>query len=380
MPDVLIHGDTDRSATLRHEVPLSIGDPFFYAERDGKQTIVIGAMEMPRIGKVAPQIELLPPEDFGSDELIAGGIGSLRELQLEIALRACRKLGIERATVPHTFPLDLADFLRASGVELNPDRDFFEKRRRVKNESELAGIRRAQQAANAGMSAAATLLRSAKPNGGGLEVGGEPLTVERVKRAIGDAFADHDCVADEFIVSHGPQSAIGHHMGEGVLQADEPIVIDIWPQDRESSCFADMTRTFVVGEPSDEVREWHRVCRQALDRAHEQVRAGASGRAINESVCALFQEAGYETALTKKPGEVLEDGFFHPLGHGVGLEVHEAPMLSRLETPPLVAGDVVTLEPGLYRRGYGGLRLEDLVVVTEDGGENLTDFPYDLQP
>ena len=380
MPDVLIFGDTDRSAELRHEVPLLVGDPFFYAEQDGKQTILIGAMEWPRIREVAPQIELLPPEEFGSDELVAGGIGSLEELQIEIALRACRKLGIERATVPHTFPLELADVLRAGGVELNPDRDFFEERRRVKNEAELAGIRRAQRAANAGMGAAAALLRSAKPNGAGLEAGGEPLTVERVKRAIGDAFADHDCGADEFIVSHGPQSAIGHHMGEGVIQANEPIVIDIWPQDRESSCFADMTRTFVVGEPSDEVREWHRLCKEALDRSHAQVRAGASGRAINASVCELFQEAGYPTALTKKPGEVLEDGFFHGLGHGVGLEVHEAPMLSRLETPPLVAGDVVTLEPGLYRRGYGGLRLEDLVVVTEDGGENLTDFPYDLEP
>ena len=380
MPDVLIHGDTTRSPELRHEVPLLIGDPFFYAERDGKQTIVIGAMEFPRISEVAPQIELLPPEEFGSDELIAGGIGSFHELLIEIALRACRKLGIERATVPHTFPLELADFLRAGGVELNPDRDFFAERRRVKNEAELAGIRRAQQAANAGMGAAATLLRSAKPNGSGLEAGGEPLTVARVKRAIGDAFADHDCVADEFIVSHGPQSAIGHHMGEGVIQANEPIVIDIWPQDRESSCFADMTRTFVVGEPSDEVREWHHLCKEALDRSHAQVRAGASGRAINESVCELFQEAGYKTPLTKKPGEVIEDGFFHGLGHGVGLEVHEAPMLSRLETPPLVAGDVVTLEPGLYRRGYGGLRLEDLVVVTEDGGEKLTDFPYDLAP
>ena len=380
MPDVLIFGDTARSAELRHEVPLLIGDPFLYVEHGGKLTIVIGAMEMPRISKVAPQIELLPPEEFGSDELVAGGIGSLEELQIEIALRACRKLGIGRATVPHTFPLELADFLRAGGVELKPDRDFFEERRRVKSEAELAGIRRAQVAANAGMGAAAALLRSAKPNGAGLEAGGEPLTVERVKRAIGDAFADHDCTADEFIVSHGPQSAIGHHMGEGVIQANEPIVIDIWPQDRESSCFADMTRTFVVGEPSDEVREWHRLCKEALDHSHALVRAGASGRAINKSVCELFEEAGYPTALTKKPGEVLENGFFHGLGHGVGLEVHEAPSLSRLETPPLVAGDVVTLEPGLYRRGYGGLRLEDLVVVTEDGGENLTDFPYDLTP
>jgi Xaa-Pro aminopeptidase len=380
VPDVLIFGDTDRSAELRHEVPLSIGDPFLYVEHEGKQTIVIGAMEWPRIREVAPHIELLPLEEFGSDELVAGGIGSLQELLIEVALRACRNLGIERAVVPNTFPLELADFLRAGGVELTPDRDFFEQRRRVKSEAELAGIRRAQKAADAGMGAAAAMLRAATPNGGGLEFDGKPLTVARVKRAIGDAFADHDCVADEFIVSHGPQSAIGHHMGEGVIQANEPIVIDIWPQDPASSCFSDMTRTFVVGEPADEVREWHRVCKEALDRSFEQVRAGASGRAIYASVCELVQENGYPTALSKAPGEVLEDGFFHALGHGVGLQVHEAPALSRLETSPLVAGDVVTLEPGLYRPGYGGCRLEDLVIVTEDGAERLTDFPYDLKP
>lgn len=380
MPDVLIFGDTDRSPELRHEVPLMIGDPFIYIEKDGKQTVVIGAMEMPRIEAVAPHLELLPPEEFGADELIASGLGSFHELHMEICLRACRKLGVERATVPHTFPLQLADKLRAAGLELEPNRDLFDDRRRVKNEAELAGIRRAQKAADAGMAAAAGLLRAAKANGAGIEVDGQPLTVERVKRAIGDAFADHDCLADEFIVSHGPQSAIGHHMGEGPIQPNEPIVIDIWPQDRESSCFADMTRTFVVGEPPDEVREWHRLCKEALDRSIEQIRAGASGRAINESVCEIFQAHGYKTPLTKAPGEVIEDGFFHGLGHGVGLEVHEAPSLSRMETPPLLAGDVVTVEPGLYRRGYGGLRLEDLIVVTEDGAENLTNFPYDLAP
>lgn len=380
MPDVLIYGDTVRSAELRHEVPLMIGDPFFYAERDGKQTLVISAMEMPRVREVAPHLELLPPEDFGQDDLVAEGAMSHYEIPLEIAVRATRKLGIENATVPAAFPIELADRLRAEGIVLEPDREFFAQRRRVKNEEELAGIRRAQKAADAGMRAAVELLRAATSNGGGLEVDGEPLTVERVKRAIADKFADHGCFADEFIVSHGPQSAIGHHMGEGTIQPDEPIVIDIWPQDPSSSCFADMTRTFVVGEPSDELREWHRLCKEALDRSFGQVRAGASGRAIYASVCELVQEHGFPTALTKTPGQVLEEGFFHSLGHGVGLEVHEAPSLGRLETPPLVAGDVVTLEPGLYRPGYGGCRLEDLVVVTEDGAERLTDFPYDLEP
>jgi Xaa-Pro aminopeptidase len=111
----------------------------------------------------------------------------------------------------------------------------------------------------------------------------------------------------------------------------------------------------------------------------EAVRAGAQGRALYELVCDVFHEAGYPTQLSKKEGEVLSDGFFHGLGHGVGLEVHEQPWISR-DPSSLVAGDVITLEPGLYRKGYGGVRLEDLVLVTDDGAENLTEFPYDLTP
>jgi Xaa-Pro aminopeptidase len=168
-------------------------------------------------------------------------------------------------------------------------------------------------------------------------------------------------------------------MGSGAIAPDESIVIDIWPRDRESMCFADMTRTFVVGTPSDELREYHRLVYDALQRSIEEVRADVEGRAVFTTVCELFQEAGYPTQLSKQPGEVLDSGFYHGLGHGVGLEVHEQPWLGRAPGS-MVAGDVVTLEPGLYRHGYGGVRLEDLVLVTEDGCENLTDFPYDLQP
>ena len=379
MTDVLIYADTARSPDLRHEVPLLIGDPFFYAEHDGKRYVLIGAMEIPRLRDAAPHLELIAPEELGSDELVASGADA-HELQRELAVRVCRKLGVTAAAVPPGFPLELADHLRAQGIELTPDRELFEERRRVKNDTELAGIRRAQRAAEAGMQTAAQMLRSATSNGSALQLDGEALTVERIKRAIEDAFASHGCTAEEFIVSHGEQAAIGHHMGAGSILPEEPIVIDLWPRDRESGCYADMTRTFVVGEPSDEVKEWHRLCKEALELSVEQIKDGVSGREVNKAVCELFEQHGYKTPMTKAPGEVIEDGFFHGLGHGVGLEVHEAPHLGRIEMPPLVAGDVVTVEPGLYRRGFGGLRLEDLLVVTPDGVENLTNFPYDLAP
>jgi Xaa-Pro aminopeptidase len=141
-----------------------------------------------------------------------------------------------------------------------------------------------------------------------------------------------------------------------------------------------MTRTFVVGDVPDEVREWHRLCKEALERAIAEVKAGADGRAIFETTCDIFEAAGEPTQRTKKDGEPLQDGFFHGLGHGVGLEVHEQPGLGIVSDKQLVAGDVVTIEPGLYRKGYGGVRLEDLVLVTENGAENLTQYPYDLEP
>ena len=156
-------------------------------------------------------------------------------------------------------------------------------------------------------------------------------------------------------------------------------MLDLAPRDRATGCYADMTRTFVVGEPSDELREYHRLVKEALERSTAQVRAGVNGRLLFEDVCELFHEHGYKTQLNKEPGEALSDGFFHSLGHGVGLDVHERPNLGRVGDD-LLAGDVITLEPGLYRSGYGGVRLEDLVLVTEDGPEVLTDYPYDLQP
>jgi Xaa-Pro aminopeptidase len=380
VPDVLIYADTVRSPELRHEVPLAVPDPFLYVEHAGGRTAVVSSLELPRVRELSG-IDAIALDELGRDDLIRAGVGA-DDIERELALRACRRLGIERATVPETFPLGLADHLRANGIELTPDRDFFDGRRRVKTEQELEGIRRAQGAAEAGMAAAADLLRRARTNGGGasLEVDGEPLTVERVKAAIAQAFTDHNSTYDEFIVSHGAQSAIGHEMGSGPIAAGEAIVIDLWPRDNESACYADMTRTFVVGDVPDEVADWQRLCKEALDRAIAEIRPGASGKAIFEGTCEIFEAAGYPTQRTKTPGETLEDGFFHGLGHGVGLEVHEAPGMGLISDKELVAGDVVTVEPGLYRQGFGGCRLEDLVLVTADGAENLTTFPYDLTP
>jgi Xaa-Pro aminopeptidase len=359
-------------------VPLAIGDPFLYLEREGRRVVMISSLEQPRVREGAPELEILAPEALGADELVASGLKSW-ELAQELVRRAVRHVGIERAAVPPAFPLSHADFLRASGVELDVDRDLFDDRRRSKNATEIEGMRRAQRACEAALDVARDLLRRATADGGGLDVDGEPLTSERIKRAIEQVFSEHDVTGEDMIVSHGPQSAVGHNEGSGQIRPSEPIVLDLFPKDRATGCYADMTRTYVVGEPPEEIREYHRLCKEALDRTTAEVRPGVNGSALHALACDIFHGAGYKTQLHKAPGEVLEEGFFHSLGHGVGLEVHELPSLGRIGQD-LVAGDMITIEPGLYRPGFGGLRLEDLILVTEDGYEVLTDYPYDLTP
>ena len=356
MADILIYADSIRSPEMRHEVPLTVPDPFLYAERNGERHIVVSSFEVDRVKEVAPELDTVPPEELGLDELYDQGLDR-DEIELEIVLRAARR----------------------NGIELKADRDLFTSRRRVKNEAELAGIQRAQRAAEAAMEAAREILRSAEPQNGNLVVDGETLTCERLKLVVEKVFTEHGVFADEFIVSHGAQTAVGHDMGSGPIAPNEPICFDLFPRDRESGCYADMTRTFVVGEPSDELQEFHRLCKEALERSVAAVKPGIAGNELYKITCDVFEEHGFPTLLSKQPGEVLKDGFYHSLGHGVGLEVHEQPNLGR-GPGELVAGDVIAVEPGLYRYGYGGCRLEDLVRVTEDGGETLTDFPYDLQP
>jgi Xaa-Pro aminopeptidase len=364
---VLIYGDTLRTPALRHEVPIAIGDPFLYLESNGTRAVTANALERPRLEGVGG-LEVIGLEQLGWDELVASG-KPYWEIELEVATRAVERLGLSDVRVPAEFPVGLADRLRERGIDVNGDHDEFARRRRVKSSAELAGVRRAQAAADAAMARAAELLRE----GGSLTSESVRNEMIAVCRELGTT------LAADVIVASGAAGAVGHDPGSGPLNRDEPIIIDIWPRDDESACYADMTRTFVLGDVSDELAEWHRLTREALEATRAAVRPGVNGRDVYAIACQVYEDAGIPTQRTKAEGQVLRDGFFHGLGHGVGLDVHEAPGLGRAGEE-LIAGDVITLEPGTYRQGYGGVRLEDLLLVTEDGSETLTDFPYELTP
>jgi Xaa-Pro aminopeptidase len=377
---VLIYGDTERSAELRHEVPVAILDPFLYLERDGRPIILTNVLERDRLARVVPGAELVLAGELGYYDLLRDGVPR-EEAELRIVRRAVARAGVARAAVPRGLPVQIADLLRADGVTLDVDGPLFDARRRVKSAAELAGIRRAQSAAEHGLAAGAALLRAAEVDGDRLALDGEPLTAERVRATIREACASRGAPAPADIMVVSAWSGDGHDPGSGPLPARLPIEIDLWPRDEETGCWADMTRTFVVGEVPAEVGRLRDVALAALEAARALARPGAGGRALYDAAAQVVEDAGFPTLRTHAPGETLAHGFYFGLGHGVGLEVHEAPALGLATDHHLVAGDVIALEPGVEGLdGIGGVRFEDLLLITPDGCETLTSYGYDLAP
>jgi Xaa-Pro aminopeptidase len=378
MANVLMYGDTVRYPALRHEIPLEIIDPVLFAARDGDAFVMSSSLEAARLAETLPDAELVTFDELGLFDLI--GEGKRRdEAELEVVTRALRRWGIDSAVVPSDLAVAVADWLRAEGVALDVDGRAIDARRRVKTPAELDGIRRAQRAAEAGMAVAEALIHGASRSGGRLQHDGELLTAEIVRAAVREECARHGAPTPPDIMVVSLFAGGGHDPGSGPLPADLPIEIDLWPRDEESGCWADMTRTFVCGEVSSEVAALADLAREALEAARAAARPGITGRGLYDVAADVIGRAGYPTQRTRKPGETLRHGFYFGLGHGVGLEVHEPPRLGLGGDDALVAGDVIAVEPGIEGlEGIGGVRFEDLLLITEDGSETLTDYPYDL--
>ena len=283
--------------------------------------------------------------------------------------------GVESVAVPPRFPLGTADGLREQGVTVRADDEgIVTELRAAKTDAELEHVRVAQRANEAAMARAEQLLADASIEGGRLVHDGEALTSEQVKEEIEMTLLRHGCGLDDTIVACGRDAADPHERGGGPLQAGEPIIVDIFPRHKHNRYHADMTRTFCRGEPDETIREWYELTRKSKQAALEALEPGVTGAAVHAAAAEVYEQAGLPT-LESDPE--TETGFIHSTGHGVGLEVHELPRLAP-GGGELEPGHVVTVEPGLYDPEVGGVRLEDLVVVTDDGHENLTDYEQSL--
>jgi Xaa-Pro aminopeptidase len=383
MTTLLLFGDTESSPAIRHEIPLAIGDPLMFADIDGRRAVLTSSLESSRIAGVLPDAELLDFTALGMRELAEEGHSRL-EAQREIAARAVAQLHITAAVIPWDFPVAIADRLRADGVELTVDDERVAARRRVKAGAELDGVRAAQAAAHAMMATAASVLTRATPGGDGdLRLDGEVLLAEELRDTLRRVAAEHGATCPAEMMVASVRSGFGHDPGSGPLPAGLPIQVDLFPRDEASACWADMTRTFVVGEPTAEngalIAGQQRLAAAALEQARAAIRPGVTGRELYGATCDLFEAAGFATQRTGDP-ENTNEGFQFALGHGVGLEVHEPPGIGLSGREPFVAGDVVAIEPGLWDSRIGGVRFEDLLLVTDAGCETLTRFSYSLSP
>jgi Xaa-Pro aminopeptidase len=297
-----------------------------------------------------------------------------------LAARMLREKGLEEARVSPRLQAAYLEELRSAGVAVEIDRELFKAERRHKSAEEAAFIRAAQHAAEAAVTEVVRQLAQAEIRDGLLWLDGRSLTSERLYARAQLLLGEMGFSCPDMIVAGSPECAMPHFRGEGTIRAGAPVIIDIFPSGRASHYHGDLTRTVVVGDVPDEIRRMHAAALQALDAGIESIRAGVAGRDVHSAVCQVLVDRGFGT--TTKGFEGPEGGpkMNHSTGHGVGLDVHEAPALRGPSDELLEDGDVVTVEPGLYLLGLGGVRIEDTGMVTASGFENFTSLTRSLDP
>jgi len=378
---LLVIGASEHDAAAYHLSGFLAPDPVIFLEAAGKKYLAVSSMEYGRAKREARAEEVLSFDELNvmdlARELKSGG----RALAAAAA-NLLEKLGATGSpvAVPPTLGVVYADELRARGLTVTPEAKLFADLRSVKTEQEISYIETTQRAVEEACAHAVRILRESGVSvDGTLLHEGEPLTSERLRFEIDTELLRRGCAASGTITAGGAQTADPHERGHGPLKAGDPIILDIFPADKTTRYYADMTRTFVKGEPGEELQKMYDAVLESQEAALAMIGPGVNGRDIHKKVSDILHEAGYKTLVhDQRPGEPLQEGFIHGTGHGVGLEIHESPRVS-IADEKLIPGDVVTIEPGLYYRRIGGIRIEDLVVVTENGCRNLTNFPKEFR-
>jgi Xaa-Pro aminopeptidase len=379
--NLLVIGAPEHDANAYHLSGFLAPDAVICLRVAGKRYLAVSSLEYGRAAKSATVDKLLSHEELGISSLARELKSGARAYGAAVA-NLIDELGASNSpvVVPADFGVVYADELRARGITLTPDGKLFDSLRRAKSEEEVSNIEKTQDAVEAACALAADILEESEVREDKvLNWRGETLTSELLRAEIDVELLRRDCAANGTIVAGGPQAADPHERGHGPLKAGESIIVDIFPVDLSTRYHSDMTRTFVKGEPNEGLQEMYDAVLESQKTAFSMIRAGVNGRDIHRKVAEVLHEAGYKTNVhDQEEGKPLTEGFFHGTGHGVGLEVHEAPRVS-LADEELIPGDVISVEPGVYDPNVGGVRIEDLVVVTKEGCRNLTTFPKEFR-
>lgn len=367
-PALLFYSDTLRSLDLRYFCGFEVHDPFIALKVGRKKIGVLNALEFGRGLKESALDQIVPLEDL-AEAAKAAGIAHPGPADFIEAL--AKSLGIKSLDVPEDFPAGLLLKLTAKGFDIQVIEGAVFPQREVKSEDEAKAVRDGNRCAAAGFAAAEKMLRESEIRGRRLIHDGRALTSEKVRTAIQTACIAAGGFPADTIVAGGDQACDPHCRGSGQLRPHELIIIDIFPRMFKTGFWGDMTRTFLRGEASDDQRKLVRAVADAQKAALRKIKAGAMGNSVHAECNRIFDERGYITEMTPS-GAV---GFFHGTGHGLGLDIHEAPRIGTVKRR-LRKGSVVTVEPGLYYPGLGGCRIEDVVQVTDGKPRMLSRFHY----
>ena len=363
----LIVAPSDIDADMLYATKFWAGDPFIFLEQNGKRTIVLSDLEMDRGKRTAKVDEFI---SFNQLEREVQGKSKESPPYEKVLAHFLRKRGVKSAVVPANFPLGYARELH--DLDLTTTNGLFWPQREAKTDEELKLMGRALRITETGLARAMEVLKASKPKGKKLMWSGKPLTSEVLRAEIDTAMLRAGGTPTNTICAGADQACDPHERGHGPLFANSLIILDIFPRDPKTGYWGDMTRTVVRGRASEAQRKLWETVKEGQELALREIKAGVDGMKIHRAIQSLFKKRGYPTEV--RNGKNV--GFFHGTGHGLGLEIHEYP---RLQKVVLKDRQVVTVEPGLYYPGLGGVRHEDVVVVTETGCKILSRFPKQLE-
>jgi Xaa-Pro aminopeptidase len=366
----LIVAPSDTDADMLYATRIFIGDPFIFLQQKGKRTLVLSDLEIDRAKKNAKADEFVM---FNQLEREVQGKAKQAPPYEKVLAHFLTKRGVKRALVPANFPLGFANEIKRNGIALETSNGLFWPARERKTAEEIRLLERALRMTEAGMKRGMEILRASKPGvGKKLKWSGTTLTSETLRAEIDSAILRAGGVPTNTIIAGGDQACDPHERGFGPLRANSLIILDIFPRDGKTGYWGDMTRTVVRGRASEQQRKLWGAVKAGQALALKRIKAGVDGMSIHRAITELFERRGFPTEV--RDGRRV--GFFHGTGHGLGLEIHEYP---RLQKVVLKAGQCLTVEPGLYYPGIGGVRIEDVVIVEKDGCRILSKFPKQLE-